>query len=341
MKFKYFVLLLLPFALSHCGAIAEAVNDLLADCEDFANNESDSDLNQACRELEDFLESSQDNLATKTEILNVRTSGSASDASLLLTDTTGNPITGLGTADIIAAVSSDGGSNFTDIAIENVQTYEELATSEAGETHLSFASIVDYSGSIFDDDLEFVTDALTFVYENLPSNYRSEVVKFSTDVQITQAYTEDAEVLLSAVQDTSFSRSATSLFDGLKQGLEDTAAETTSLRLAILFTDGLDNDSTASYNDVKTIFQDNDIPVCVVGVGFANLDLLQDIANDSGCFFIYKTLFSELEGAFEEIVDQIKNVYRVRVDEADLTGMDTLRLTITTADGARTATSSL
>lgn len=327
--------------MTHCGALASLANSSLDDCEDFANSEDDSELNEACRELEDFFESDQDNLASKTDILSVRQIGGSHDAVLLITDAGGNPITGLGTDQITAEASGDDGATFQSVPIGDLDTIGQLAESEAGQTHFSFASIIDYSGSIFDDDLGFVTDALTFVYEELPDVYRSEVVKFSTDVQVTQSYTTDNEALLSAVQDESYTREYTSLYDGMKEGLDDTVEETTSFRFALLFTDGIDNDSTATYDDVKEIFQENEIPVCVVGVSFADVTVLQQIADDSGCFFIYRALFDDLEEAFENVVDQIENLYRVRFDADELEGFDTLRLTITTSEGTRQALADL
>lgn len=340
-RFLFAISLPLFLSLSHCGALASLANSIRDDCEDFANSEDDSALNEACRELEDFFESDQDNLASKTEILSVRTAGGSRDAVLLITDAGGNPITGLGTDQITAEKSSDDGSTFESVPLDDLDTFQQLAESEAGQTHFSFASIIDYSGSIFDDDLGFVTDALTFVYEELPAVYRSEVVKFSTDVQVTQSYTSDRDALLSAVEDESYTREFTSMYDGMKEALEDTAEETTSFRFAILFTDGLDNDSTATYDDVKEIFQENEIPVCVVGVSFADVTVLQQIADDSGCFFIYRALFDDLEEAFEKIVDQIENLYRIRFDADELEGFDTLRLTITTSEGTRQATADL
>jgi len=125
------------------------------------------------------------------------------------------------------------------------------------------------------------------------------------------------------------------------QALQDTAAEDSTLKLNILFTDGIDNDSTVDYGTVRAYFQEQKIPVCVVGVGFANVTTLREIADDSGCFFIYRRFFSELEGAFEMVVSQFEDMYRVRMDPDDLVGMDTLKLTIDDGSGVREVTSAL
>lgn len=318
-----------------CSAIQGAISNLLENCEDFANNETDSELNEACRELEDFFESNQDSLASQTLALSTRSIGNNTNIALLITDATGSPITGLDNVTIEAAGSSDAGQNFTELPIDQISTYGELAESEANTDHLSLAAVIDYSGSVLDDDLDFVTDALSLLFENLDTSYRGEVVKFSTEVQVTQSFTSDSAQLLAAVQDETFERSLTSLFDGLMQAIADTAEETTGLKLAILFTDGLDNDSSATYEQVRTLFQNEGIPVCVVGVGFADVDLLQQIADDSGCFFIYRALFADLEDAFGTVVDQIEKLYRIRFDSDDLNGLDTLRLSITTDTGLR------
>lgn len=322
------VLLVLPLA-SGCGSAASAVSSLLEQCEEFATNELDVSLNEECRELQDFFESAQTDLVSKIEVISARAKEGFTDLVLLITDANGDPVTGL-TADQVAVAQSADGSTYTDVAGHALSTYEGLLQSEPGTDHLSFSSLIDYSGSILDSDLGFVTDALAFVYENMVAIYRSEVVKFSSSVEVTQSYTADNSALLAAVRNTSFARQTTAMYDGLMQALTDTAAETSTLRLVILFTDGLDNDSTATYETVKASFQQNDIPVCVVGVSFADVDLLRQIAEDSGCFFIYKPSFSNLGEAFETVTNQIENLYRIRVPSAQIsvTGYVRVRVTV-------------
>lgn len=325
----------------HCGAIENAL-DILDECTDFSNDETNASLNEDCRALDDFLPENQDNLASQTMVLGARESVNATNLFLLLTDSSGTPIDDLEAADFTASASSDGGTTFESIIAPEVATLEVVAEDDDELPQLSFASVIDYSGSILDEDLDFVTDALTFLYQDIGAQYRSEVVKFSTDVQVTQTYTDVEEDLLTAVQDETYPRELTSLFDGMIQGIEDTSNETTtSLRMVILFTDGMDNDSENDYEDAKTLFQENDIPVCVVGVSFADVDLLTDIAEDSGCFFIYRTVFDDLEGAFETITDLINNTYRVRFGTSTLEGYNTLKLEIATPDGDREVTTAL
>ncbi|MBT3181944.1 MAG: VWA domain-containing protein [Deltaproteobacteria bacterium] len=337
----FVILFVFSVMTSSCGSVASALSSLLEQCENLSSDELNVDLSDECRDLEGFLADNQDNLTTKTEIMSVREGGGYTDAVLLITDSEGNPVTGLDKTSVTASVSDDSGATYTTLTDYDVYTYEELATREPGSDHMSFASVIDYSGSILDDDLDFVTDSLVYVYQNMPEMYRSEVVKFSTDVQVTQAFTSDTAALISAVQDTSYERGYTSMYDGMYQALQDTAAETATLKLNILFTDGVDNDSTVDYDTVKAYFQAQKIPVCVVGVGFANVTTLREIADDSGCFFIYRQLFTELEGAFESVVSQMEDLYRVRMDPDDLVGMDTLKLTVDNGSGVREVTSAL
>lgn len=323
--------------LSSCGAVQSAIETLASidSCQDF--DSISSELNEACRDLEGLLPSATDNLTSKTQILSVVQTSDDNyyDAVLLITDSDGSVVTSLDSTSVVAERSSDG-STFTSVTPADFDRYDELATTD---THLSFVPIVDYSGSVLDSDLAHVNSALETMYDNLPEFYRSEVVKFSSNVGVypSGGFTSSKTDLVAAVKDTNFTRSSTAMYDGIYEGVEDLASETTTLRLAILFTDGQDNDSTKSYeNDVKPLFQNNDIPVCVIGVGFTSVETLSTIASDSGCFYIYKPAFSDLGSAFTTVVNQIKNLYRVRFNASDLSSNDTLRFTVTVSGESST-----
>lgn len=338
---KLIFLIIAGLSLSSCSAISALVSSLSQQCADIANSELDTDLNEECRALENFLDSNTDNLATVTQVLGHVTRDGFYNVSLLVTDSLGAPVTSLTVGDVAAEVSADGGDTFSDITPVDVATFDDLATSEPTTNHLSVVSIVDFSGSILSSDLDSITGGLSYLFENLSDYYRGEFIRFSTDVTVEVPFTDDISSLQAAAADDSYDREYTSLYDAMLQGVTDVAAEDATLKVALLFTDGVDNDSTATYNEVKTLFQSEDIPVCVIGVGFADVSLLQQIADDSGCFFVYKTLFDQLDSAFGTVVEEFNNITRVRLNTADLTGKDVLRLNLNTSDGERTVTINL
>lgn len=323
MKFlNSFLTLLLLVCLSSCSAVSELVNSL--DCDDFVLHENSTTLSDACRTLAGYLPDDTDTLTSLEKILPLPDLAETRRAFLVLTDASGAP-RAVTSADVTAAVSSDG-STFTDVAVESVDALSEVETTQA-----SLALVVDYSASILDDDLTEVTSGLNDFIDLLGVGYRGAVLKFSTDVTLIQDFTEADADLVTAVSDTSYERESTSLYDAIYEGVDRLKSESTALKLLVLFTDGMDNDSDHTQSEAVTYAQTNDVPVCIVGVSFADVATLTDIASDTGCFFVYKTAFSSLDTAFETLSNQINNLKMVSLPALPISS-GTLRIQVTDAD---------
>jgi uncharacterized protein YegL len=278
--------------------------------------------------LEGYLDSNTDNLAglSGTGISQLFPLNDLTDTKLAimqLTDATGLPLTGIETSDVTVEVSTDEGETFTSVVGATVSTLAETDTTQA-----ALVTAIDYSGSILDDDLVDVTNGLDTFFGNLDIGYEAAVVKFSTDVNIIQDFTEDTATLIAAVDDTSYPREYTSLNDAIYDSADILAVREKPLKIVVLFTDGVDNDSVASQAQAISLAQDNNVAVCVVGVGFADVARLREIAEDTGCFFVYKTLFADLSTAFDTIVDQVEGFYAVQLPETFDTASGVLRVSV-------------
>lgn len=209
---------------------------------------------------------------------------------------------------------------------ENVAVLSDFAA-DIANTAFSFSSVMDYSGSMSDEDLENLEIGLDFLYDNLPDNFSSEIVKFASNVEVTQEYTDDNSLLATAVTTRTISRSATALFDGLHQGLSDTSLQTNSLKLVIGFTDGLENSSDRTRADVVTVATDNDIPLILIGMGtIVDLAELQSLANDTGGFFFYAPTNDMLDVIFTRINEFLSNTHVVTWTSTASSGVSTVSI---------------
>lgn len=215
----------------------------------------------------------------------------------------------------ITETLSDGSTNT--YPADSVTPFSDFA-SDASNTTFSFSSVMDYSGSMSSSDLSSLESGLTFLYQNIPDNFRSEVIKFSSSVQVVQTYTDNEEGLVSAVTGGDISRGATALYDGMYQGLEDTALETSKVRFIISFTDGLENSSTRSRSDVVTLAQTNEIPIINIGMGtIVDLAVLLEISNQTGGFFFYASNNTVLDAVFTQLSNYLNNTSVVTWTSAD------------------------
>lgn len=307
---------------SGCGAVSNLISSITsADCDNWLLSEIDDSLSETCRNLDDYLDVDSSSL---TGALGTGISSALPVADLVtdksvflqLTDSNGDPFSALELDDVAVAVSTDEGNTYTDVGADSVKK-----VSEADSLQVSILSVIDYSGSILDDDLTEINSGLNQFYDNIISDtvssvYQSGVMKFSTDVTLIQDFTSTKSDILAAVDDTNYTREYTSLYDGIYDGVTQIKDENTALKMIILFTDGVDNDSTHTKTEAINYAKDNNVAVCVVGVGFASVSTLEDIADETGCFYIYKTYFTSLDDAFVELAEQINNFQIVELPDS-------------------------
>jgi uncharacterized protein YegL len=313
--------------LTNCSAIAEVISAITSvDCDDWLLEEISQDLSDECSDLDGYLETDTTDLVglAGDGLSQVMSTGSlASDLVLMqLTDSTGSALTDVAVEDVTASFATDG-ENFEAVEVDSIDKLSEVEGTQA-----SIALLIDYSGSIGDSDLDDVNSGLAVFFENLEVGYQGAVIKFSSSVDIIQDFTTTEADLLTAVNDTSYTRQATSMYDGIVSAVNATKDETTNLKMVLLFTDGLDNDSSATQAEAIALAQENEIPICVIGVSFANTTTLETIASETGCFYVYKTLFSSLDDAFETFADQINNLQMVSLSDSFDETSGTLKLVV-------------
>lgn len=326
-KYRFLFVILFSVLFCQCGAIADAIEAITSvDCDAYILQESDDTLSELCRELTDYLDTDTSSLLDLAQAIPTDTLATDGLAFIQLTDDAGAALD-LNLEDIISvAVSTDEGETYTEVGAESVQKLSETDT-----TQTSLLMTLDYSRSILDSDLDDINTGLGVFFDVLTVGYQAGVIKFSTDVDLVQDFTEDEEGLLSTINDTSYTREYTSLNDAIYTAVDDIKDETTPLKLVILFTDGVDNDSEHSQDEAIAYAQENKIPVCVVGVGFANVSTLETIAEETGCFFIYKTVFTSLDDAFDSFADQINNLSVLDLPDDFDASEGLLKITVDTA----------
>ncbi|MBU0506424.1 MAG: VWA domain-containing protein [bacterium] len=326
-------IVLFSFAHVNCSAIANAISAL--QCDEWLQQETSSDLNELCRELEGYVDTDTSTFSTSvSQVMPTNDIATTKRIYVLLTDSSGNPITTVDREDVTVEVSTDGGTTYDDVAIDDVGNLEDVNALQA-----SLGMVIDYSGSVTDSDLADVNTGLDMFFDvvmdtDVSSVFQSAIIKFSEEVTVVQDFTSTKATLLTAVNDTSYTRTYTSMYDAIYDGVDEIKEETTSLNLLIVFTDGLDNDSTHTKTEAVSYAQDNDVPVCMVGVSFADVATLQEIAEDTGCFFIYKTFFTDLDLAFETLADQINGMNVIDLDDSFSETAGILKITIDVGEAA-------
>lgn len=221
-------------------------------------------------------------------------------AYISVTDQDGFAVTGLTVDDFTV---SEGGAPIVPASVD----YADSTT-----LPMSVAIAMDYSGSVYNvtNLLEIIENSVSSFVDALRAADQAEIIKFATSAQTIQAFTSDKTLLNSAVYEVPTGIGNESMvFDAIYQGIEDAAAQTTR-RAVVVLTDGRDNGSTHTLQDVIDLGKDLGVPVFTVGVGknvYAD-DLIQ-IASETGGQFFDSPDMDRLQTIYSQLSEILNNQY--------------------------------
>lgn len=218
-----------------------------------------------------------------------------------IVDENNNVVDGLEASDFTIQEIGDGGK-VMDVTINEV--YKVL-----NEDTISVNLVLDASGSMIDwnkmDQAKNAAKALISRMK-LDQGDQVEIISFDNYVYLGQDFTRQEDLLAAAI-DNIDPWGGTALYDALYAGLYQTHYES-GVKCVIGFTDGLENASSYTFEDVVTMSQNTSIPVFIIGIGeeydadalrslaaqcsgeyySANVTNLEDILTD-----IYVTIYEE------------------------------------------------
>lgn len=338
---KFLFLILIFSFMVQCNGLSDFFDFVASvtpdDCDSWLSYDSNGNLSDECRNLNNYLDNDSTDLTGDlnqglAQIIPTRNIAFDNLTVIQVTNINGEPVQNLDEGNVTCEYSPDDEA-YTEINIDEIEKLSEVDSLQA-----SISMVVDYSGSILDRDLDDVNVGLETFYEGLiPEStslgYQSSIIKFATNVDMVQDFTSVKADLLDAVRDTNYLRGATSLFDAIYEAVDEIKDEDTALRLVVLFTDGRDNDSRYADKDSAIDYaKEHKVPVCVVGVSFADVNLLEEIARETGCFYIYKKTFASLEDAFDAFADQINNFRVIDLEDDFVETEGTIKVKVETAE---------
>jgi Ca-activated chloride channel homolog len=227
---------------------------------------------------------------------------------------------------IYFTVCNKKGRPIGNLARENFSIFEDenrqVITNFSRETDvpLTIVLLIDTSGSVR-YKLSFEQDAATqFLYSSLrPGRDKAAMFTFETTVDLRQDYTDDAQLLVNAVRKTR-AGGGTRLYDALYFILNKTFAGREGRRGIILLTDGEDNSSRRSPQEVVEAAQRNNVAIYAISVNSfgtpvneaARSDgVLEMFAAETGGTAFFPTGPKELSAYFQMISNELRSQYTV------------------------------
>jgi len=227
-------------------------------------------------------------------------------AYVTVTDQGGYPVTGLLAPGF--TVTQDGISR----PVLSV-SYVELAYKP-----IASAATLDFSSSLTSQTVAFADMKQGFAdyFGAMRTDDVAAVVKFGSEVQVTQAFTSDKPRLLEALSAPFDKGGATKLYDAAFLAVDDTGARSDYRRAIIVATDGADNASVRSLADVTSNALNRSVPIFAIGIGSAiNRTTLEQLAADTGGLYYEANTSQNLATIYQQISSILhEKQYIVRFD---------------------------
>ena len=240
---------------------------------------------------------------------------------LFVMDDLGKPITGLDASNITAKLAWATAKS-TKIDTLSVGGLIIIHANSQKNTAIAAAITMDYSGSMYSDPTTIPNlerGVQTFVHAMKPNHDAGEIIKFDENVYVVQAFTTDTTSLGIAVRNDNYSvGGSTALFQSIYQGLTDASVLDTAsyLRSVVAFTDGGENASSISKEDMIAYAVAAGIPVHTIGFLTGDTDtlLLKEIAQRTGGFYFFTSNSMNFSQIYALVSGNLANSYAYTVN---------------------------
>ncbi len=222
-------------------------------------------------------------------------------------DQEGIPISNLNYGNFVIAEKSASHPEYVQI------DYDDITMTTVGESgsDISVAFCMDYSGSMPSTSITDMENSVIAFIDLMQSADRGEIIKFAASVEVIQLFTSNKNDLISAVSaQYTGSTSFTAVLDAIYSGVVDASGEGTDVQVIIPLTDGEDNASIHTYDEVVNVANSNGIALYTIGLGASVSEwFLESLAQDTGGRYFYAPTSSEMEYIYELISSQISETY--------------------------------
>lgn len=189
-------------------------------------------------------------------------------------------------------------------------------TTELDPAPLAVALVMDNSGSMGEDRALAVQAAADMFIGKKSATDALALVRYDHHVQVEVPLTTDASVLKAGLKRNGLFGfgGGTAILSGSSEAINHLAASAGSFprRAVVVFTDGQENSSSTTREQLIEQALRENIPICAVDFGNGiNKGYMEAIAHASGGFYqhIYRT--SEFEDLFEDVYRRLRNFYRI------------------------------
>ncbi len=171
---------------------------------------------------------------------------------------------------------------------------------------ISYNIAADKSGSM-DSSMSDMQSIMRSFVDALDTKDRAELLAFDTYVMYMCTYTTDKTLLKNGINNIS-AFGETALYDALYEAVFNSGMQK-GARCIIAFTDGADNSSYHSQQDVIDLAKMYSVPIFIIGTSGADYSVLENIASSTnGYYWVIDNIY-DLEDILSQIRSEEKEMY--------------------------------
>lgn len=175
---------------------------------------------------------------------------------------------------------------------------------------VGFEVLLDKSASMSEDLGEMQNAMRNFVNSlDYKVGDKAELMAFDTYLMYMSTLTGEKNRLLTGISNIT-ADGDTALYDALYEGVAN-AGNRTGSNCVIAFTDGIENSSSHTLDEVISLATEKAVPIYLIGSSESDLDTLQQIADQTKGYLWDINSISDMSEVLEKISSRQKNLYTI------------------------------
>lgn len=196
---------------------------------------------------------------------------------------------------------------------------QEIEFFSDDDAPVSVGIVFDVSGSMKGDKLQRAREALAKFIQTSHPRDEYFLIAFNKRAQLLLDRTRDGEAVLNKLQLVQ-AKDNTALYDAVYLGTEKVTRGAHQKRAIILISDGQDNNSRYTFNDVKKQIKESDVTLYSIGIlggsdnnglGMMGQAFLDELSSVTGGSSFYPKTNAEMDEIFERIALELRHQYSI------------------------------
>jgi Ca-activated chloride channel family protein len=203
---------------------------------------------------------------------------------------------------------------------------QEITFFSDDDSPVSVGVIFDVSGSMGGDKIKRARDALSKFIQTSHDSDEYFLIAFNSRAQLLLDKTRDGNAVLDKLTFVQ-TKNNTALYDACYLGVEKVQRGTLPKRALLLISDGQDNNSRYTFNELRRLLKESDVTLYGIGIlsggdagsslGMEGQGILDELASVSGGKAFFPRSAAEMDDIFEQIALELRHQYSLGYKPTD------------------------